>query len=175
MAQSCIFRFGLNPIGHSFLAGGSLFVSSWNSRGAPEIKLARGNAGDSIMVDQEVLDSQLKADRFPFPSEGDITLRVRNANYTLGPVMLHVVMNPGATIPAHLHKGMAEALYVAEGDFTNEGKQYQAGTSLHFKAGKAHGPHSTKNGCKLLVLWTERTSKEAADLTDFMLATRKAA
>src|SRR4029453_11875367 len=115
------------------------------------------------MVDQEVLDSQRKTDRFPFPSEGDITLRVRNANYTLGPVILHIDMKPGAVIPAHLHKGMAEALYVVEGDFTNEGKQYQAGTSLHFKAGKAHGPHSTKNGCKLLVLWTERTSKEAAD------------
>jgi hypothetical protein len=56
---------------------------------------------------------------------------------------------------------------VVEGDFTNEGKQYPAGTSLHFKAGKAHGPHSTKNGCRLLVLWTERTSKEAADLSDF--------
>jgi quercetin dioxygenase-like cupin family protein len=98
-----------------------------------------------------------------------------NANYTLGPVMLHVGMNPGAVIPAHLHEGMAEALYVVEGDFTNEGKQYQAGTSLHFKAGKAHGPHSTKNGCKLLVLWTERTSKEAADLSDFTLATQKAA
>ena len=78
------------------------------------------------MVDQEVLDSQLKTDRFPFPSEGDITLKV------------------GAVIPAHLHKGMAEALYVVEGDFTNEGKQYPAGTSLHFKAGKAHGPHSTR-------------------------------
>src|SRR5215470_2270709 len=98
MAQSCIFaRFGLKPIGHSFFGRGSLFVSSRNSRGACEIKLARGlsNAGDSIMVDQEVIDSQLKADRFPFPSEGDITLRVRNANYTLGPVMLHVGMNPG--------------------------------------------------------------------------------
>ena len=34
---------------------------------------------------------------------------------------------------------------------------------------------SRRNGCKLLVLWTERTSKEAADLTDFMLATQKAA
>ena len=61
------------------------------------------------MVDHEVLDSQLKTDRFPFPSEGDITLRVRNANYTLGPVMLHIGMKPGAVIPAHLHKGMAEA------------------------------------------------------------------
>ena len=119
------------------------------------------------MVDQEVISSQLKPDRFPFQSEGDITLAIRNANYTLGPVMLHIVMKPDSVIPAHLHKGMAEALYVVEGDFTNEGKQYQAGTSLHFT-------HSTKNGCKLLVLWTERTSKEAADLSDFVIAKKAA-
>jgi redox-sensitive bicupin YhaK (pirin superfamily) len=129
-------------------------------------------AGESIMVDQEVLRSQLKQDRFPFPSEGDIALAVRNANYTLGPVMLHIDMKPGAVIPAHLHNGMAEALYVVEGDFNNEGKQYQAGTSLHFKAGNAHGPHATKNGCRLLVLWTERTSHESADLSDFTLASK---
>ena len=122
------------------------------------------------MVDQEVIGSQLKTDRFPFQSEGAITLAVRNANYALGPVMLHIAMNPGAVIPAHLHKGMTEALYVVEGDFTNEGKQYQAGTSLHFMAGKEHGPHTTKNGCKLLVLWTERTANGAPDLTDFVIA-----
>jgi uncharacterized RmlC-like cupin family protein len=114
------------------------------------------------MVDQEVIGSQLHPDRFPFQSEGDITLAVRNANYTLGPVMLHIVMKPNASIPAHLHKGMAEALYVVEG------------TSLHFKAGKEHGPHTTQNGCKLLVLWTERSSKEAADLSDFVIAKKAA-
>jgi quercetin dioxygenase-like cupin family protein len=122
------------------------------------------------MVDQEVMASQLKTVRFPFQSEGDITLAIRNANYTLGPVMLHIAMKPGAVIPAHLHKDTAEALYVVEGDFTNEGKQYQAGTSLHFKAGREHGPHTTKNGCKLLVLWTERTANGVADLTDFVIA-----
>ena len=127
------------------------------------------------MVDQEVFESQVKVDRFPFPSEGEITLAVRNANYTLGPVMLHIVMKPGAVIPAHLHKGITEALYVMEGDFTNEGKQYPAGTSLHFKAGKAHGPHTTTNGCTLLALWTEASSKEAADLSDFIIVTEKAA
>lgn len=121
------------------------------------------------MVDQEILSSQLKTDRFPFPSEGDVTLAVGNANYTLGPVMLHIVMKPGAVIPPHQHKGIAEALYVVEGDFINEGKQYQAGTSLHFKAGHVHGPHTTKNGCKLLDLWTERTSHESADLSDFIV------
>ena len=64
---------------------------------------------------------------------------------------------------------MAEALYVVEGDFTNEGKQYKAGSSLHFKAGNVHGPHTTKNGCRLVILWTERPSKAAADLSDFVV------
>jgi quercetin dioxygenase-like cupin family protein len=67
------------------------------------------------VVDQEAFDNQLKSDRFPFSSKGDISLAVRNANCTLSPIMLHVTMKPGATIPAHIHKGMAEALYVADG------------------------------------------------------------
>ena len=57
------------------------------------------------MFDQEILDSQVKADKFPFPSEGEITLAVRNKNYSLGPVMLHLVMEPGSVIPAHIHEG----------------------------------------------------------------------
>jgi hypothetical protein len=48
------------------------------------------------MVDQEVFESQLHADPFPFPSEGKITLTVRNGNYSRGPVTLHIVMKPGS-------------------------------------------------------------------------------
>ena len=36
------------------------------------------------MLDQEIVVSHIKTDRFPFPCEGDITLAVRNANYALG-------------------------------------------------------------------------------------------
>jgi hypothetical protein len=36
------------------------------------------------VLDQEILASQVKADRFPFPCEGEITLAIRNANYVLG-------------------------------------------------------------------------------------------
>jgi hypothetical protein len=35
------------------------------------------------MVDQEVIGGQVKSNRFPFQSEGDITLAVRNADYSL--------------------------------------------------------------------------------------------
>lgn len=121
------------------------------------------------MIDQEIFAAQVKTDRFPFPSEGDISLAVRTANYTLGPVMLHLSMQPGSTIPAHIHEGVAEVLYVVEGDFINEGKSYGPGDSLHIKAGHVHGPRATRNGCKLLVLWTERTKNEAARLDDFVL------
>jgi hypothetical protein len=62
---------------------------------------------------------------------------------------------------------MAEALYVVEGDFINEGKQYLPGTSLHVKAGKPHGPRSTKNGCTLLLLWTDKAATKDANLSDF--------
>ena len=66
--------------------------------------------------------------------------------------MLHLVMKTGSSIPAHVHWGVAEVLYVVEGDFINEGKTYAPGTSLHIKAGTTHGPHSTKDGCTLLVV-----------------------
>ena len=55
----------------------------------------RQQVAEDNMIDQEVLDSETKADRFPFSSKGDITLAVRNANYTLGPVMLYLTMKPG--------------------------------------------------------------------------------
>jgi quercetin dioxygenase-like cupin family protein len=121
------------------------------------------------MYDQEIPAAQVKADRFPFPSEGEITLAVRNKDYALGPVMVHIVMKPGSTIPAHKHEGMAEAMYVVEGEFINEGKAYLPGTSLHVKAGKQHGPHSTKKGCTVLVLWTDKSATGDADLTDFVI------
>jgi len=122
------------------------------------------------MYDQEIPAAQVKTERFPFPSEGEITLAVRNKDYALGPVMVHIEMKPGSTIPAHTHEGMAEAMYVMEGEFINEGKAYQPGTSLHVKAGKQHGPHSTKKGCSVLVLWTDKAATGDADLTDFVIS-----
>lgn len=122
------------------------------------------------MIDQEILGTQIQAGRFPFPCEGEISLAVRNSSYALGPVMLHLTMEPGSTIPAHIHNGVAEVLYVVTGDFINEGKSYQTGDSLHIHAGTPHGPHATRNGCTLLVLWTDKAATAAADLSDFEVA-----
>ncbi|HEY6375683.1 MAG TPA: cupin domain-containing protein [Edaphobacter sp.] len=96
-------------------------------------------------------------------------MAVRNANYELGPVMLHLIMEPGSVIPAHRHEGVAEVLYVIEGDFINEGKQHLPGTTLHAKTGTLHGPHTTETGCTLLVLWTVPTAIQDANLGDFVI------
>ena len=117
------------------------------------------------MIDKEVFGSDISPDRFPFPSRGDVMLAVRSADYTLGPVILHLDMKAGSTIPVHMHEGVAEVLYVIEGDFTNEGNIYKPGDSLHIKAGHPHGPHGTRNGCKMLVLWTEKPSTERPNRT----------
>lgn len=118
------------------------------------------------MFDQEILRSQVKADRFPFPCEGDITLAVHNKNYALGPVMLQLTMKPGSSIPAHVHEGVAEVLHVVEGEFINEGKRHAPETSLHAKAGTLHGPHSTESGCTILVLWSDKAATADANLDD---------
>jgi hypothetical protein len=91
------------------------------------------------MVDQEVIGSQLKRDRFPFRSEGDITLAVRNANYT-----------PETADVAHRHEAWRVFWHIStearprhcmlwRARLYQRG-QYQAGTSLHFKAGGVHVP-----------------------------------
>jgi quercetin dioxygenase-like cupin family protein len=140
-------------------------LSDWITCSYPGAKEQENN-----MYDQEIQASQVKADRFPFPCEGDVTLAIHNKNYALGPVMLHLFMKPGSVIPAHIHRGMAEALYVIEGDFINEGKQHLPGASLHVRAGKPHGPHTTKNGCTVLILWTDKSATQEANLSDFEIA-----
>src|SRR5206468_11418489 len=54
--------------------------------------------------------------------------------------------------PGAVARRRCGGLYVVEGDFVNEGKQYRPGTSLHVKTGKLHGAHGTEKGCKILVL-----------------------
>jgi mannose-6-phosphate isomerase-like protein (cupin superfamily) len=85
--------------------------------------------------------------------------------------MLRLKIQPGSVIPAHIHEGVAEVLYIVEGDFINEGRPHAVGTSLHVKAGQSHGPHSTKNVCTILVLWSAKGAIQNANLDDFKVTT----
>lgn len=77
----------------------------------------------------------------PFPGyTGDIKIRPLNGDYALGPAMILIRMEPGAFIPAHLHKKAAEVLCILDGDFINENKAYGPGDFLHSKPGTIHAP-----------------------------------
>jgi hypothetical protein len=59
---------------------------------------------------------------------------------------------------------------------THQRGQAVSGWYLAALQGWQHSrPACHSNGCKLLILWTERTSREAADLSDFVLAKKAAA
>jgi anti-sigma factor ChrR (cupin superfamily) len=121
------------------------------------------------MIDKVVKSADVGPENFPFPGyTGGIKIKLLNTDYALGPSMIHIRMEPGALIPAHLHKKASEVVCILDGDFINENKTYGSGDFLHSKPGTVHGPHTTKKGCSLLALYTANSGE--ADPTDFFLA-----
>jgi hypothetical protein len=81
---------------------GALFRRN-GSNGKALAKCRAGNKpAENIVVDKEVLEIQLKADCFPFTSEGDMRLGPALVGPALGPAMLHLVTKPDAVVPKRL-------------------------------------------------------------------------
>ncbi len=109
---------------------------------------------------------QTQAIPAPFPNtKGTATLKVLNSDQSLGPAVALLRMEPGSEIPRHMHEKTTESSYVLDGDFINEGVVYHRGTEYNVKPHTAHGPHTTKNGCSVLV-----TFSYPSILDDFKLA-----
>jgi anti-sigma factor ChrR (cupin superfamily) len=119
-----------------------------------------------MSLTQTVDTSKTQAIPAPFPNtKGTATLKVLNSDQSLGPAVAILRMEPGSEIPRHLHERTTEFSYVLDGDFINEGVTYPKGTEINVKPNTAHGPHTTKNGCSLLV-----TFSYPSILDDFALA-----
>ena len=119
-----------------------------------------------MSLTQTVETSKTQATPAPFPNtKGTVTLKVLNSDESLGPAVALLRMEPGSEIPRHLHEHTTELSYVLEGDFINEGIAYSKGTEINVKPMTAHGPHTTKNGCSVLV-----TFSYPSTLDDFQLA-----
>ena len=57
------------------------------------------------MIDKVLKAADVGSVNLPFPGyTGDIKIKPLNGDYALGPSMIHIRMEPGAFIPAHLHK-----------------------------------------------------------------------
>jgi anti-sigma factor ChrR (cupin superfamily) len=119
-----------------------------------------------MSLTQTVETSKTQAIPAPFPNtKGTVTVKVLNSDESLGPAVALLRMEPGSEIPRHLHEHTTELSYVLEGDFINEGITYSMGTEINVKPWTAHGPHTTKNGCSVLV-----TFSYPSTLDDFKLA-----
>lgn len=110
--------------------------------------------------------SQIEAIPAPFPNtKGNVTIKVLNSDPSLGPAMVLLRIEPGGEIARHMHDRVTEVSYVLDGDLINEGVSYPAGTEWNVKPLMAHGPHTTKNGCTVLVTFSYPSA-----LDDFTLA-----
>ena len=111
--------------------------------------------------------AEIEAIAAPFPNtKGTATLKILNDDQSLGPALGLLRMEPGSEIARHLHEHATETLYILDGDFIDEGTTtYLAGTELNGKPMTAHGPHTTKNGCSVLVMFSYPSV-----LNDFKLA-----
>jgi len=102
----------------------------------------------------------------PFPNnKGTVTIKVLNSDQSLGPAVVLLRMEPGSEIARHLHERTTETSYVLDGELINEGVSYPVGTEWNVKPLTAHGPHTTKNGCCVLVTFSYPSA-----LDDFTLA-----
>ena len=115
---------------------------------------------------QTVETSTIEATAAPFPNtKGTVTIKVLNSDESLGPAVVVLRMEPGSEIARHLHERTTETSYVLDGDLINEGVSYPVGTEWNVKPLTAHGPHTTKNGCTVLVTFIYPSA-----LDDFKLA-----
>lgn len=109
--------------------------------------------------------NEIPAIPFPIPgaTEGGVHAQLINVDANAGLVTTIIHIAPGATIPAHYHNDGAEAHYVIEGDFIENGVSFGPGAFFTHGAGVVHGPHSSKGGCRVLTLQTAYVNPKAPD------------
>ena len=102
---------------------------------------------------------------FPIPgaTPGGVFAKLLNVDANQGLVTTIIHIHPGARIPAHYHNEGAEAHYVIEGDFINEGITYGPGGFVTHPVGVIHGPHESKTGCRILTLQTAYVNPSKPD------------
>lgn len=91
---------------------------------------------------------------FPIPeaTPGGVFGKLLNLDPARGMVATMIRIEPGARIPAHFHKRGAEAHFVVEGDFVENGVAFDPGAYFTHPANAVHGPHESRGGCWVLTV-----------------------
>lgn len=83
-----------------------------------------------------------------------ISMKTLRMDDDTGGMVVLTRMEAGAKIPAHMHSRADETVFVVEGDFIEDGEDFQSGSLFFGKAGTVHGPHRTKTGSLLLTTFS---------------------
>lgn len=83
---------------------------------------------------------------------GEFRIQILNEDAARGVVTTIVHLPPGGEIPAHKHQAGPEMHYVLDGDLNDAGHSYGPGGFLTHAAGQVHGPHSSRNGARVLTV-----------------------
>lgn len=87
----------------------------------------------------------------PFAEAPGVSFRVLKTHRPGTGVTLMLRFEPGAAYPAHRHPG-GEEYYVLEGELTDGGRSWGAGTYVWHEPGSVHAPRSGPGAVVLVVL-----------------------
>jgi quercetin dioxygenase-like cupin family protein len=83
-----------------------------------------------------------------------VFMRVVHQDALTGGMTVMTRLEPGATIPAHLHTQANETVFVLSGDFVEAGTTNGVGSYFVAAAGTRHGPHESRTGCVVLTTFS---------------------
>jgi quercetin dioxygenase-like cupin family protein len=83
-----------------------------------------------------------------------ISMRVIYQDKNSGGMTVMTRVEPGASIPAHIHTRADETVFVISGDFIEQNVEYRPGNFFAAPAGTRHGPHRSRTGCIVLTTFS---------------------
>jgi anti-sigma factor ChrR (cupin superfamily) len=83
-----------------------------------------------------------------------VSMRVVHEDKKSGGMTVMTRLEPGASIPAHIHNKADETVFVISGDFIEENVEYGPGSFFAAAAGVPHGPHRSSKGCVVLTTFS---------------------
>jgi quercetin dioxygenase-like cupin family protein len=93
-----------------------------------------------------------------------VFMRVIHEHKLSGGMTVMTRLEPGATIPAHIHTQANETVFVISGDFIEDAVEYGPGTFFAATAGAPHGPHRSRTGCVVLTTFSAPLDFQIVDI-----------
>jgi quercetin dioxygenase-like cupin family protein len=92
-----------------------------------------------------------------------VSMRVIHEDKKSGGMTVMTRLEPGASIPAHIHTKADETVFVISGDFIEDAVEHGPGSFFAAAAGVPHGPHRSRAGCVVLTTFSASLDFQVID------------